>query len=55
MSTILIARLIVLRSPTIMLLSMPLFIVAVVQIEVLPKIKNIASDFVIKGANIYTI
>lgn len=53
-STILIVRLVVLRSPTIMLLSMPLFIVAVVQIEILPKIKNVVSSFVIKDANIYT-
>ena len=57
-STILIIRLIVLRSPTTILLSMflstPLFIVAVVQVEILPKIKNIVSTFVIKDANIYT-
>jgi len=53
-STILIIRLVVLRSPTIMLLSMPLFIAAVVQVEILPKIKNIVSSFVIKDANIYT-
>lgn len=54
-STILIIRLIVLRSPIIMLLSAPLFIVAVVQVEILAKIKNIASNFVIKDANIYII
>lgn len=54
-STILIVRLVVLRSPTVMLLSMPLFIIAVVQVEILPKIKNIVSSFVIKDANIYTI
>ena len=53
-STILIIRLIVLRSPTIMFLSTLLFIVAVVQVEILPKIKNIVSTFVIKDANIYT-
>lgn len=53
-STILIIRLIVLRSPTIMLLSMPLFIIAIVQVEILSKIKNVVSNFVIKDANIYT-
>jgi diacylglycerol kinase len=53
-STILIVRLVVLRSPTIILLSMPLFIVAIVQVEILPKIKNIVSSFVIKDANIHT-
>ena len=53
-STILIIRLIVLRSPTIMFLSTLLFIVAVVQVEILPKIKNIVSTFVMKDANIYT-
>lgn len=53
LSTLLVGRLVVLRSPTIMLLS-PFFIVAViVKIEILPKIENIASNFVIKDANIY--
>ncbi|SMN12288.1 hypothetical protein SPBRAN_504 [uncultured Candidatus Thioglobus sp.] len=37
-----------------MLLSMPLFIIAIVQVEILSKIKNAVSNFVIKDANIYT-
>lgn len=53
-ATILIIRLVVLRSPTLMLLSTPLFIVGVIQVEILPKIKNTVSNFVIKDANIYT-
>ncbi len=44
-STTLILRLIVLRSPTLMLLSGPLFIIAVIKVEMLPKIKNIAHSF----------
>ncbi len=54
-ATILIIRLVVLRSPTLMLLSAPLFIIGVIQVEILPKIKNTVSSFVIKDANIYTI
>ncbi len=54
-STILIIRLVVLRSPTLMLLSTPLFIIGVIQVEILPKIKNIVSSFVIKDASIYII
>jgi hypothetical protein len=54
-STILIVRLIILRSPVLMLLSTPLFIIGAIQIEILPKIKNTVSSFVIKDANIYTI
>lgn len=53
-STILIIRLVVLRSPTLMLLSTPVFIIAVIQVEILPKVKNAVSSFVIKDANIYT-
>lgn len=53
-STILIIRLVVLRSPTLMLLSAPVFIIAVIQVEILPKVKNAVSSFVIKDANIYT-
>jgi len=53
-STILIIRLVILRSPTLMLLSMPVFIIAVIQVEILPKVKNAVSSFVIKDANIYT-
>jgi hypothetical protein len=54
-STILIVRLIILRSPVLMLLSAPLFIIGAIKIEILPKIKNTVSSFVIKDANIYTI
>ncbi|CAC9611365.1 hypothetical protein [uncultured Gammaproteobacteria bacterium] len=53
-SIFLIIRLVILRSPTLILLSAPLFIVAIIQVEILPKIKNIVSGFVIKDANIYT-
>jgi hypothetical protein len=38
-----------------MLLSAPLFIIGAIQIEILTKIKNTVSSFVIKDANIYTI
>jgi hypothetical protein len=54
-ATILIVRLVILRSPTLMLLSTPLFIIGAIQVEILPKIKNTVSSFVIKDANIYTI
>jgi hypothetical protein len=54
-STILIVRLVILRSPVLMLLSAPLFIIGAIKIEILPKIKNTVSSFVIKDANIYTI
>jgi hypothetical protein len=54
-TTILIIRLVILRSPTLMLLSAPLFIIGAIQVEILPKIKNKVSSFVIKDANIYTI
>ncbi len=53
-STILIVRLVILRSPVLMLLSAPLFIIGAIKIEILPKIKNTVSSFVIKDANIYT-
>lgn len=52
-STTLIIRLIVLRSPTAILLSMPLVVVIIIQVEILPKIKNIASNLVIRDASIY--
>ncbi len=54
-STILIVRLVILRSPVLMLLSAPLFIIGAIKIEILPKIKNTVSNFVIKDANIYTL
>jgi hypothetical protein len=53
MSTILIIRLIVLRSPVLMLCSMPLFIIGLIELEVLPRIKRTISAFVIRDANIY--
>ncbi|NYT27863.1 MAG: hypothetical protein H0A76_08190 [Candidatus Thiodubiliella endoseptemdiera] len=37
-----------------MLLSAPVFIIAVIQVEILPKVKNAVASFVIKDANIYT-
>lgn len=51
-SVILIIRLILLRSPTMMLLFTPLFIFAFIKIEVMPKIKDMVSNFVIKDANV---
>lgn len=52
-STILIIRLIVLRSPVLMLCSMPLFIIGLIKVEVFPRIKHTISAFVIRDANIY--
>lgn len=54
LSALLIIRLIVLRSPTMMLFSTLLFLLVVVRLEILPRIRNIATNFVIKDANIYT-
>lgn len=51
-SIILIIRLILLRSPIMMLLLTPLFILAFIKIEVVPKIKDVVSSLVIEDANV---
>lgn len=50
----LVIRLIYLRSPVLILLSMPLVLVVVIKLEILPQLKNKLSAFVMKDANIYT-
>lgn len=49
----LVIRLMYLRSPILILLSMPLVLVAVIKLEILPKLKKQLSAIVMKDANIY--
>jgi len=52
-SVFLIIRLMYLRSPVLILLSMPLVLVAVIRFEILSKLKNKASALVVNDASIY--
>ena len=53
-SALLVIRLMYLRSPVLILISTPLVLIAVIKIEILPKIKKQLSIFVMNDASIYT-